>query len=83
MSEASTIRRKGSSFFSVPALRVEARHSERGVEFYAWRPHVSMWFADAQSLLRWVKWPPKTQTGDALREWLQEQAHEKEAPQGL
>jgi hypothetical protein len=42
-----------------------------------------MWFADAQSLLRWVKWPPKTQTGDALREWLQEQAHEKEAPQGL
>jgi hypothetical protein len=81
MSEADTIRRRGPSFFSVSALRIEARHKGDGVVFYAWRPHVSMWFGDAQALLRWVKWPAKAPTGDALRAWLQEQAHEKEVLQ--
>ncbi|MFN6337491.1 MAG: hypothetical protein ACK41W_02010 [Cyanobacteriota bacterium] len=81
MSETDTIRRRGPSFFNNPALRIEARHKETGVEFYAWRPHVSMWFGDAQALLRWVKWPVKTPTGDALRAWLQEQVHEKEVAQ--
>ena len=27
-------------------------------------------FTDPKALLKFVKWPPKTPTGDALREWL-------------
>ena len=27
-------------------------------------------FTDPKELLKFVKWPPKTPTGDALREWL-------------
>jgi len=27
-------------------------------------------FTDRKALLKFVKWPPKTPTGDALREWL-------------
>ena len=27
-------------------------------------------FTDTKQILRWVKWPKGTPTGDALREWL-------------
>ena len=37
-------------------------------------------FTDHKALLRWVKWPSKTPTGDALREWLASFDQEAQAP---
>lgn len=37
-------------------------------------------FTDHKALLRWVKWPSKTPTGDALREWLASFEQKQEAP---
>jgi hypothetical protein len=37
-------------------------------------------FTDHKALLRWIKWPSKTPTGDALREWLASFDQEPEAP---
>ncbi len=37
-------------------------------------------FTDHKALLRWVKWPSKTPTGDALREWLASFDQEPQAP---
>ena len=31
-----------------------------------------MWFNERKALLRWLNWPAKTPTGDALRAWLNE-----------
>ena len=41
-----------------------------GESFIAWVPHVSTGFTDRKALLRFVNWPSKTPTGDAIREWL-------------
>ncbi len=40
-------------------------------------------FTDTKQILRWVKWPKGTPTGDALREWLAsfEQKQEATAPE--
>ena len=40
-------------------------------------------FTDHKAILRWIKWPPKTPTGDALREWFAsfEQKAETPAPE--
>ena len=53
------------------ALFVE-RHVDRwnGESFIAWIPHDSRGFTDRKALLRFINWPTKTFTGDALREWL-------------
>lgn len=57
--------------FLAKGLRVERRHDRwNGVSYLAWRPHVSMLFTDRKELLRFIAWPPKTPTGDALRSWL-------------
>lgn len=56
--------------FHANSLRVEAQRQDTGWHFYAWRPHTSQAFTDSKSLLRWAKWPIKTPTGDALRQWL-------------
>lgn len=56
--------------FRATSLRVEAQRTDNGWTFTAWRPNVSQGFADSASLLRWCKWPTKTPTGDALRQWL-------------
>ena len=37
-------------------------------------------FTDPKAILRWVKWPPKTPTGDALREWFASFDKKPEAP---
>ena len=37
-------------------------------------------FTDPKALLKFVKWPPKTPTGDALREWLASFEQKPEAP---
>ena len=40
-------------------------------------------FTDTKAILKWVKWPKGTPTGDALREWLTsfEQKQETPAPE--
>ena len=40
-------------------------------------------FTDAKAILKWVKWPKGTPTGDALREWLAsfDQKQEAAAPE--
>ena len=37
-------------------------------------------FTEHKALLRWVKWPSKTPTGDALREWLASFEQKQDAP---
>ena len=57
--------------FTARGLRVERRHDRwNGTSYMAWKPHVSMLFADTKELLAFIAWPKKTPTGDALREWL-------------
>ena len=57
-------------FFQARSLRVEAQRTDNGWQFIAWRPGTSQGFTDSASLLKWAKWPIKTPTGDALRQWL-------------
>jgi hypothetical protein len=56
--------------FHAATLRIEAQRTDSGWAFTAWRPHTSQCFTDSASLLRWAKWPAKTPTGDALRQWI-------------
>ncbi len=57
--------------FTAPGLRIERQWDRwNGALYIAWRPHVSMAFRDKRSLLRFIAWPVKTPTGDAIREWL-------------
>jgi hypothetical protein len=58
--------------FSSSGVRIESRRDHNGRIYLAWKPHASMWFNDRRSLLRWLAWPIKTPTGDALRAWLDE-----------
>jgi|TARA_Y100000033_G_scaffold4547_1_gene3791 hypothetical protein len=37
-------------------------------------------FTDPKAILKWVKWPKGTPTGDALREWLASFEQKPEAP---
>lgn len=50
-----------------------------GRYYVAWQPNKSAIFRDTKELLRWLKWPPKTPTGDALREWVQRLEADDEA----
>ena len=36
------------------------------------RPHSSRWYPDGSSLLKAIRWPPGTPTGDAIRSWLRQ-----------
>jgi hypothetical protein len=38
----------------------------------AWKPHTSRSFRDSKQLLKWLAWPIKTPTGDAIRAWIAE-----------
>lgn len=58
--------------FRHPGIYVESDLDISGRYFSAWKPDVSQHFRDAKALLRWMAWPPKTPTGDALRQWLEE-----------
>tara|TARA_R100000231_G_scaffold79325_2_gene61170 strand:+ start:425 stop:742 length:318 start_codon:yes stop_codon:yes gene_type:complete len=42
--------------------------------------NTSRLFTDPMTLLKFVKWPPKTPTGDALREWLASFDQKPQAP---
>ena len=37
-------------------------------------------FTDSKAILKWVKWPKGTPTGDALRDWLASFEQKQEAP---
>lgn len=50
-----------------------------GRYYVAWQPEKSAIFRDSKELLRWLKWPPKTPTGDALREWIKRLETDDEA----
>ncbi|MAA92547.1 MAG: hypothetical protein CMQ57_03370 [Gammaproteobacteria bacterium] len=38
--------------------------------YTCWSGKTSKLFTDRKALLKFVKWPPKTPTGDCLRQWL-------------
>ena len=40
--------------------------------YCCWRPGTSVFCANRKEVLRFIGWPPKTPTGDALRVWLTE-----------
>jgi len=57
--------------FEAPGLKITRTYDRGSGEFFiAWKPNVSMWFKDRKAMLKFVAWPPKTPTGDRLREWL-------------
>lgn len=56
--------------FSRPGISVERVSYSGIVGYVAWKPDKSAFCIDRSSLLKWLSWPPKTPTGDALREWL-------------
>lgn len=61
------------SAFTRPGLRILSHRDSRGRRFTAWcQPGYSWYFSDRRSLLRWIRWPPHTQTGGELRAWLDE-----------
>ena len=58
-------------FFTAPGLRIQRQCDKwNGPMYLAWKPNVSMCFRDRKALLKFCSWPPKTPTGDRLREWL-------------
>lgn len=57
--------------FARPGIRIETWFD--GVRNYVcWHPHVSVFCANRSEVLRFMAWPTKTPTGDALRDWLTE-----------
>ena len=55
------------------ALMVEFKRMKEGPDhFLVWTPGKSQICMDRKAVLRAVKWPIKTATGDALRAWLDE-----------
>jgi len=47
------------------------------IVYVAWKPCVSQGFNEPAELLRWLKWPAGTPTGDALRAWLKDERPEE------
>jgi hypothetical protein len=57
--------------FDHPGIRVSTWFDgERN--YCCWRPHISVFCANRKEVLRFMAWPAKTATGDALRAWLTE-----------
>jgi hypothetical protein len=58
--------------FLVPgSVFIERQHDRwNGEGFIAWKPNTSRLFTDRKALLRFIAWPAKTPTGEAIREWL-------------
>jgi hypothetical protein len=60
--------------FAHPGIRIETWFD--GIRNYVcWKPHISVFCADRSEVLRFISWPPKTPTGDALRDWLKSKEH--------
>ena len=72
---------KPKEFRKPGALFVQYRRPREGPpSFLVWMPGTSTICMDRKALLKHVKWPVKTQTGDELRAWLNELEAEKPAP---
>jgi hypothetical protein len=57
--------------FNRPGIRITTWYD--GVRnFCCWKPGTSVFCANRKEVLRFMAWPPKTPTGDALRDWLTE-----------
>ena len=59
--------------FEIPgSLQIERSLRREGPSpvYVAWKPHTSQLFYDQKPLLKFCKWPASTQSGQALREWL-------------
>jgi len=59
-----------SKIFATRTLRIEMQRQMGVPYFICWRPHSSVLRNTKQEVLKWASWPIKTETGDALREWL-------------
>lgn len=65
--------------FEAPGLKITRTFDPwNGAYYIAWKPDVSMWFQDRKAMLKFAAWPPKTPTGDRLRDWLK--SFESDAP---
>ena len=54
-------------------LQITYRQPREGpANFLVYRPHVSQIALTRQEVLKAARWPAKTPTGDALRQWLDE-----------
>jgi hypothetical protein len=57
--------------FDRPGIRITTWYD--GVRNYCcWKPGTSVFCANRKEVLRFMAWPTKTPTGDALRDWLTE-----------
>lgn len=55
--------------FDRPGIRIETWFD--GIRHYVcWRPGTSVFCTNRKEVLRFINWPTKTPTGDALRDWL-------------
>lgn len=62
-----------SELFVAPGLRLEWQEDGGSWRVIAWRPHLSQGFSDRSELLRFVRWPASTPTGQLIRGWLDAQ----------
>lgn len=58
---------------------IETNRDMNGRYFIAWKPNSSRIARDASDLLRWLQCPPKTPTGEAIREWLKQLKEQDDA----
>ena len=57
--------------FEAPGLKVTRTYDPwNGSYWICWVPNKTQWFKDRKVMLKFIAWPPKTPTGDRLREWL-------------
>lgn len=56
--------------FEAGGLRIESWRDFDGRCYVVWKPHVSIFCRSRKEVLRFISWPTKTPTGDAVREQL-------------
>jgi len=63
-------------------IRIETGRDWCGRYYICWQPGVSVFVRTRKEVLRFMGWPTKTPTGDALRAWLDElEAPAPQAPE--
>lgn len=76
-----------SPIFRNPGLSIERQRNKEGPSpvWIIWQPHRARIVLgdDFKAILKIAKWPPKTPTGEALRDWLVSWGYERpgKAPQ--
>jgi hypothetical protein len=56
--------------FEARGLWIDTNFDMNGRYWTVWKPNTTQIFRDSKEMLRWISWPPKTQTGDSLRSWI-------------